>query len=527
MSKNQLTKEEVYDVLQFANAMYNPYMSSMFTPDLLHQNLLNLNNNPMKPLADKVKEALNDVRYHEEELQGYNEWIEWNDRIYSKIIDYYVGLLSFDLVITCKNAGGSDYKSKEYKEDRKRVYKFLDAFDYKGEFRSVLRQILRRETVFTWLRTTEGVISNEPDLLVNNEQKNTKYRLQILPQKYCKLTGYFSHGLIGDIDMRYFLQPATSIEMYDPAFERYLWDTTQGNQDYTPYSKDSTFALWHKMSPDDGSFPFKGDISNFVSVPKFSSMMQDVLFDEAVRDLQNQKDIISAHALLMGEFEMMDSKKSGEVKDSFSVSPSTAGALLGMVRSGLSQSMQKSFKVGVVPMRNTSLYQYDDKNPDRYIGQLQSTSSKAVSASRLMFAVDKMSQTELENAIVTDYNLMSEIYTQFNNFLDFYINKKTRKFKFNFSFSGCSYPMIRETEAGNILDLADRGFVLNSSYFAKIVGCTPMEFDRALEEGHNDGMLDKLSQIVSIHTASSGGDMSKKHRRKRVSDSTIEGEGYE
>ena len=55
------------------------------------------------------------------------------------------------------------------------------------------------------------------------------------------------------------------------------------------------------------------------------------------------------------------------------------------------------------------------------------------SANRMIYSDDKMSKDEVENAIVTDYNIVKKLYNQFDSFLDFYVNKKTRKYKFKFS----------------------------------------------------------------------------------------------
>jgi hypothetical protein len=77
------------------------------------------------------------------------------DSIYANTLRYMKGLLSFDLSYTCKNIKDpSEYQSKEYKDDLRRVHKFLDSFDYKQEFSNkILPILLRDETAFTWLET--------------------------------------------------------------------------------------------------------------------------------------------------------------------------------------------------------------------------------------------------------------------------------------------------------------------------------------------------------------------------------------
>jgi hypothetical protein len=115
-----------------------------------------------------------------------------------------------------------------------------------------------------------------------------------------------------------------------------------------------------------------------------------------------------------------------------------------------------------------------------------------------------MSETEAKNAIVTDYNMIAELYPQFEHFLNFFVNKKTRKYKFAFKFSGCTYPFMREETLMRYTSLMDKGIVLAPRTYAKIVDMTPMCFDRLLEEGKYSEWSTKLTSLLqSVYTQSS------------------------
>ena len=94
----------------------------------------------------------------------------------------------------------------------------------------------------------------------------------------------------------------------------------------------------------------------------------------------------------------------------------------------LKQKLSESLEKGKETVKNTV---------DNTVGQ-------AVSASRIIYSSDKMSETEAKNAIITDFNMVGHLYPQFAHFLNFFVNKKTRKYKFAFNFSGCTYPFTRE-----------------------------------------------------------------------------------
>ena len=182
--EQMLSTSELVEVLKFAAQIYNTDPYGYFTPNMSNQNIIDLNNNPEVPTKEKVTKALSDYKHNSEQLQAYSEFMESFDMIYKRLIKYYTGMLSFDLDISCINAyaPNTDYKSKEYKEDLRRVYKFLDSFDYKSEFRKVVKELLRRQNYFTWFRDSQGTFNGATvDLNDESEHKTSRYVLQTMP----------------------------------------------------------------------------------------------------------------------------------------------------------------------------------------------------------------------------------------------------------------------------------------------------------------------------------------------------------
>ena len=100
---------------------------------------------------------------------------------------------------------------------------------------------------------------------------------------------------------------------------------------------------------------------------------------------------------------------------------------------------------------------------------------------------------------------MKPMYSQFQNFLNFYVNKLTKKYKFKFIFEGCAYEFDRANRFDRLLKMADKGIVLNSSAYASVIGMEPQDFEQSLSEGHAGGMLDKLSMLLNANTTKDGG----------------------
>lgn len=498
-----LTREQVYSVVDFARSLSG--LDGFFTPQLLNQNLLALGISEKTPTYDKAIKALDNAKITAPELQGYAEWAEYNNMLYSRLIRYYSNMLAFDLKIICKNANGDDYKSTEYLEDKKRVYKFLDNFDYIGEFSKVVAQCVRHETYFTWLRTNKGSFSDTLNDDENNKvEKLTKYTLQQMPQDYCIITGAFEDGgLLYDFDMNYFLQAGVDINGYDPCFKKKFKESfTQGdNNEYIPTSpftqRNGIFAYWTQTSPNLGAWAFKLDVTNFATVPFLAPILPNLLTDREVMALQKNKDIATAYGMLVGELELLDKQKSGNVKDAFAISPKVLGQFMNVVKKG----MKSSVNVAAMPTKNTDFYQFEDKNPDMYVSQVTTTSGLGASASNLIYSSGKLSQEEARNAIINDGNFIKTMYAQFNHFLEFFINKKTRKYKFTFSFEGLNFPFEQEYRQKKVTDLAGVGIVLPQAIGAAY-GYKPQDFDRMMEEAAHGTFTDNLVQLLSIHTAS-------------------------
>lgn len=186
MEVDHLNKNQLDAVIQFAQGLWTMERYGVYTPWMQNMILNNLNNTAEVPTSDKIKKALADYKNNADNLQNYMQFMEHFDILFARTIKSYVNMLSFDLSIVCTNAKPEDYQSEKYLADKKKIYNFLDKFDYKAEFRKVLEQVLVNEVYFTWFRKSKSG---------NN---GMKYALQIMPQDRCLITGYWEKGLLFD-----------------------------------------------------------------------------------------------------------------------------------------------------------------------------------------------------------------------------------------------------------------------------------------------------------------------------------------
>lgn len=497
--KESISQDQVFEVVEFANRMYtaldglrngDTYGYGVYTPQTQNRNLINLNNNQIEIDYESVTAALSSVKNSAEALQSYSEFMEYFDAMYNKVLNHYSTLLSFDYYWECTNAYGSDWDSLEFKEDEKRIMKFCDQFKVKAEFSKALKEMIRHETHFVWYRG-EGNL----------------HRLQTMPQRECLITKDWEYGLLYDFDMSYFLDPSVPIDSYPDIFKTYfknVFDTdyqtykTQYNPDAPLKMREGVYATTTQTSPNEGAWVFKLDMSNSNAVPFLTTLLRTMLTNNDLERLQYNKNMISAYALLMGEIKTME-KSGAEQSDKFTISPMKIADFMSLVRASMPSNL---IKTGALPLENTKLFQYDDKNPNMYSNQLKTSAALSAAASRMIYADDKMSQSEVENAIISDYNIIKKAYEQFENFMTFFANKKTRTFKFQFKFIGSNYPFERQNRIANLDSMIAKGCAPDLTYIAATYGIEPQTFIRMMDRNKSTNLIDKLTLLPTAYTQS-------------------------
>ena len=431
MGEKLLDKNQVDKVLEFSDAIMNyGFMQGFWSPWQSNQLLKDLSGNQItdkdnaRTLAN-LRKALGNYKNNGELIQGFMEFAESYDMLFARTVESYINSLSFDLQVVCCNAYSSDeYQSKEYIEDKKRINDFLLKFDYKKEFRNVLRQILLKETYYTWFRKTKW----------NN--KGMKFALQVLPQDRGLLTGYWEKGLLFDFDMSYFLIAGTDIDGYDPAFKKYYQRVFGSNpiSNYRPTNplddRVGVYAMWTQTSPEDGAWAFKFRTEDFTSTPFLAPYLKNALSNDQIAQMQYDKDMAEAYAILAGEIETFDTAKSGTITDQTVFKPTTLGGFMAKAKAGLNNAT----KLAAMPLQNLKWYQFEDKNADMYDTQLATSAAVGTGLSRVIYSTDRMSNAEIEAALNETYQTMKPMYYQFANFMEFFGNKLTKKYKFKFLF---------------------------------------------------------------------------------------------
>lgn len=517
MEEKLLTFQEAQSVVDFAQALYAYDTFGYWSPQLSNSLLQGLNNNPKTPTGEDIRTALSAYKENSENISGYMEFMQMYDMIFSRTLQAYCNALSFDLMPVCKNAyTQADYESDEYAADKRRIYDFLDKFDYRAEFAKVVKQIMTHEAYFVWFRKTKW------------GNKGMKYALQVLPQDRCLLTGYWEKGMLFDFDMTYFLQPGVDIDGFDPAFKKYYQRVFGADgkslEDYRPTNplnkRNGTYAMWTQTSPADGAWVFKATPSNFNTTPFLAPFLKNAIRNDEIERLQYNKDVASAYAILAGEIRLFDNAKSGTQANQFAIDPKTLGGFMQKAKLGLGSLV----KVAAMPTENVKFHQFEDKNTDMYSNQLATSAGVGSGVSRIIYSTDRQSNAEIEAGLRDMYETMKPLYSQFSNFMEFFANQITKKYKWSFEFDGSNYSFERKERLDRILKYAEKGMMLPPAAWASVMGVKPQVFENMLQESKWSGW-NALWQLPMNANTTSGNISGDVGGRPRSDDSTLTDSG--
>lgn len=491
-----LSSEQVWDVLQYADALYRDikingldlYGNTYFyNPSTEKLNLKNLTNNPKVSSLEEIRSAQANYKYNDELLQEMSEFMKYWDSLYNKALRYYSSLLAWNWSYSCTNAQGEDYASKEYKEDLQKVLDFFTKFNLKSEGSRIIDNCLVSDSYFTWFR-----------------KSSLGYTLQIMPQDRCKITGTSAVSrFLYDFDLSYFYDPSVNILNYDNSLQKAFVDFSKKGDNIRTFANSKNalkttyiYNNWVRTKVDRGAWCWKFNDEDFNVVPPFTVIFKTIFDDDVIQRLQKNKDMIGSNFLLWGEMPLKKEGMVGTEKSAFKVDPKQTGQLLNLARKGVS----KEIKIIPLPLENTRTAQFQDGNSNMAQNLLKSTAGQISNAPEFLYSTEHMSQEALKNALYLDYKWVSKIYRQMEDFLDYFVNKETTKYKFKFTVSGSNLYWNRKDEQDSFIKLLDKGILLNESKIASLWDMECQELIANMDEMKHNGFIDKLQLLLNTNT---------------------------
>ena len=472
-----LTEEEVWNVVEFARSYGSGYGLSYLNPELINARMRDITLNPMAATQDMLDKAMVDPKQSEKQLQSFSQNFELTSMVYKRLMSYLGNMLAFDITYT-SDAEDDDYKTPKYKKDLTVAESFIDRFDYQKEFGIVVREMLRNDAYFGCVRSV-----------------GSKVILQELPPEYCKITGRWENGFLFSFNMYWFLQPGVDIDMYPKFFKKKyneLWGNSNKINDYNPHlppelRSNSSWIYWVDI-PVDFGICFKLTPELATRLPYFTPLFNDLVLQGLMRNLQKNINMSVASRMILGEVPLLNKESKATVKDSIAISPDLLGKFLGLVKSAIGDSI----KIASAPLTNMKGVQFDSDNAlyDSYLRT--ALASSGINTNLIFSSSVKPNAVETQLSLNVDEQLMTSLYRQFNDFMDYQINRLTRTFKFHVEFEGTQFFLERDSRIKQATDMFNLGIVMPQK-IAAALGMKPSALRKHMAESKDIGFMNLIT----------------------------------
>ena len=479
----EVSIKEIYDVIEFAKqSLSGGYFPGIVTPDLINSQLKNKNYNPQSTNEDKINAALADPKNNEQQLREMVEYLELASSPFKRVLAYMNSHLAFDYTYTSNAEEIEEYTSKQYKKDELAFCNFMDRFDYKQQFGNVVKQLLRNETMIACPRFD-----------------GEKIVLQELPLNYTKITALWDLGFLVSLRMDYFLQPGVMLNMYPAWFTQEFNKIygTDNNGKYVAYNPaialdnrgNSTFATWVDVPPE-YAWVFKFDTSIATMVPYYASLMPEFINAPFIRALQKNQYMAAASKMILGSVPMIKDAKT-KVADSIMISATSLGQFLALLKSAIGEAV----KVAAAPLEGMTPVSFQSDNT-MYSSYLKNgVDSSGINAPLVFSSSLKANAIESQLSFQSDSLIMEKLYSQFDNFVNYFSAKETKKYKFTVEFEGNNYFLDRKSRFDYAIGMANLGMVLPQKIAASR-GIAPHRFIKQLQQSKAIKFTDLLTPII-------------------------------
>lgn len=206
--------------------------------------------------------------------------------------------------------------------------------------------------------------------------------------------------------------------------------------------------------------------------------------------------------------------KSGQVSNQINITPDILGKFLGVARQGLNK------QIGLVALPVDSIESVDftvDQN-NIVTDYIKSLSQQGLSSADILMTDNKLNSHQSKLASAVDGNFIKSVYSMFSNFVDYFVNTKTKKYKFHVSFHDIDVPDDRAEREARFKTTASMGIV-DVQYAARMFDLNPFEFNRRLSMSKASGFENKLISLMSLNNQSANSLNEKGRPQKPNSDS--------
>lgn len=469
----------------FTNQLYylSPQILNTFMKD---KNMLSAGFTP-----DTIRKFVCQPQYFEQELRMLSFRMYNAVQMYKNIVEYWSTILEFaSEPIPYKKDGSqimvSDMHSKSYERDWKAVTKFFNSFDVKKEFGKVLWNIIMYDTYFVSIRETEGHIW-----------------LQELPATHSIIDAISYFGYMFSFDFSYFWNAGVDINGYSDAMKRLFVEACQmrdNNADYYnpnyPH-RNGRWCCWLPLMPDE-AWCFKYHQEFAGAIPPLLGMLIDMGKLDKVKDIEDAKEMLEAYKVIVATVPRLTNNKGGNRVDNFSISASEVGKFVANIKKTLPDVVD--FKAA--PLEDFKMFDFSPNSKDN--NNVTEALDNIMVQSQLSPAISLTQHINMASAGIfkaTQSAKFSKLYKQFEDFLNYQLDKRTKTYKFKIKLVGTIFDKEDRIKRSN--EDMQKGIITPQIFSARDIQLTDSQ--NCINMMYSMGIPDifKPVQISSTMSASS------------------------
>lgn len=473
---------------------YSQAFNSQFyylSPQIMNSFMKDVNMTSSGYSLEQIRRMVCQPQYYELELRKLSFRLFNAVQMYKNIINFWSSMLEFaSEPIPYRKDGNqitlSDMKSDQYKKDWKAMTKFFNSFNVKKEFLKVMWNICMYDTYFTSIRETEGHIW-----------------LQELPASHSIIDAISYFGYMFSFDFSYFQNVGVDIDGYSDEMKKLYKQACQmraSDEHYNPNypNRNGKWCCWLPLMPDE-AWVFKFHTEFAGAIPPLIGMLIDIGSIDKMKDLNDIKKQLEAYKVIVATVPRLTNNKGGNRVDNFSISASEVGKFV----AGIKGTLPNGVDFKAAPLEDFKMFDFTPTTADTDI--VNETLNNIMMQSELSPAISLTGNINMASANI--YKLvksaeMSKLYHQFEDFLNYQLDKRTKTYKFRIKLVGTIFDKDDRIKRSN--EDMQKGLITPQIFSARDIQIT--DSVNTINMMYNLGMPDILKpvQISSTMSGSAG-----------------------
>lgn len=483
------------------------YGSGMFmlSPQMLNSSIKDINMMSSNFTTDQIRRMVMQPHMYEQELRKLSLFYFQTISLYQQTIKLWSNMLEFDwepipYTQDGKSITVADMHSAAYKKDYAELTKFFNNFKVKNEFSKVLWNMCMYDTYYTSVREYDEHIY-----------------LQELPSTHCMIDSDSYLGYLFSFDLSYFTNSGVDINAYSPDLRSMYAQTLRNTKlNYNPSfpSRNGKWVQWTPMNPDD-SWVFKFNSTFAGSVPPLLSALIDYSKIEKFKTLEETKKELEAYKVIFATVPRLNNNKTGNKTDDFSISATELGKFVSAVKTTLNKGLD--FKAA--PLEDFKAFDFSPSANEKNL--LETELKNIMLQTGVSDAIGMPSSLNMASAgIYKTFNstFMADTYGQFNNFCEYQVNKRTKKYKFKINFVGTMFD--KDERRKNADSDMEKGLITPAIFSSR--GLQLTDVNNVINMMYSLGFPELMKPIKTASTMSS---KEKENGRKKKDESDLSDSG--